>query len=300
MKTHTFKSTLSRVSTPSLVVLGCVAFSSLATAGPSCLSFGTQTSPISTREFETVAIRIAAQNAPQQFPLHVDSVSRVNNTVTLKVAGYTSGGDCLPAVADQQITYQFLAPASGTYALRVIASVDQGNAPTLTVNVESAAARIRAYSFITQETKRYFLTASETDVALLESVNVARGYAGSAWQYFARSDDGFFAWSSTGAAPSSAKPVCRFYHPMVSTHFYSADATECDLLRRTAPWVDEGIAFRALLPQNGSCPDGTDIVYRLFSAELANHRYTRERDTIIAMSTNGWKNEGPAFCSPKS
>ena len=71
-------------------------------------------------------------------------------------------------------------------------------------------------------------------------------------------------------------------------------------MRKTSPWIDEGIAFKALTPSNGACPTGTDAVYRLFSAALGNHVYTRSTATVTAFGQTGWANEGVVFCSPKS
>ena len=92
--------------------------------------------------------------------------------------------------------------------------------------------------------------------------------------------------------------MCRFFNTRVASHFYSAKSDECASLRNRADWVDEGIAFRILLPKNGVCQTGTLPVYRLFNAALANHRYTRETETIILMAAKDWMNEGVAFCSP--
>ena len=131
------------------------------------------------------------------------------------------------------------------------------------------------------------------DAPLIKPVNP---YAPALW---IQSEAPFLAWPATGDAPSSALPVCRLFHPGAVTHFYSANPTDCATLRRTAPWVDEGIAFRALLPTAaGTCGIGTQIVYRLFSESLGTHRYTRSTATYEALQSKGWQPEGAVFCSP--
>jgi hypothetical protein len=131
------------------------------------------------------------------------------------------------------------------------------------------------------------------DAQLIKPVNP---YSPALW---IQSEAPFLAWPATGDAPSTAVPVCRLFHPGAVTHFYSANATDCATLRRTAPWVDEGIAFRALLPTAaGTCGIGTQIVYRLFSESLGTHRYTRSPATYEALQSKGWRPEGAVFCSP--
>lgn len=133
------------------------------------------------------------------------------------------------------------------------------------------------------------------DAQLIKPVNP---YTPALW---IQSEAPFLAWPATGDAPTSAMPVCRLFHPGAVTHFYSANPTDCATLRRTAPWVDEGIAFRALLPTAaGTCGIGTQIVYRLFSASLGTHRYTRSTATYDALQSKGWQPEGAVFCSPTS
>ena len=149
---------------------------------------------------------------------------------------------------------------------------------------------------------RYFLTTQPSDVSALLALNhlpdqFQRTY--SIWPLWRIADPGFRAWPATGDAPATALPVCRFFSPQFSTHFYSAKPEECALLKSLpTQWNDEGTAFRALLPTAGICGYGTEPVYRLFSAEFKNHRYTVQADTYRAMSLAGWVGEGVAFCSP--
>ncbi len=106
------------------------------------------------------------------------------------------------------------------------------------------------------------------------------------------------AWPAKGPAPDAAKEVCRLFHPLAQTHFFSGNPADCAAIRATAPWRDEGIAFRALLPAAGGvCPIGTDPVWRLFSNKFTTHRYTRNSTTYSAFQADGWSGEGVVFCS---
>lgn len=167
--------------------------------------------------------------------------------------------------------------------------------------IVSAVGAVNAIeSLVFGGTLRYFLTSSPTDLVALGISGVApfENSTGGTWAKWARADSGFKAWPASGTAPTSAKPVCRFFNTKVATHFYSASTADCAALRRLPDWVDEGVAFRTLLPQGGVCQSGTEPVYRLFSASLANHRYTRGVDTYQTFIAHGWAGEGVAFCSP--
>jgi hypothetical protein len=166
------------------------------------------------------------------------------------------------------------------------------------LRVTSAAETRAVVSLANRPTQRYFMTASSAEVQALLALRAADANLPQPTVDWSVAEESMRAWSSAGAAPSVAKAVCRFYHPTVNTHFYSANPSDCELLSRTPPFVNEGIAFRALVPENGSCPIGTDSVYRLFSASLSNHRYTRIELTKAAFAAAGWNNEGIAFCSP--
>lgn len=167
------------------------------------------------------------------------------------------------------------------------------------VTVDAAPPALRAFTLFNPSTSTHFVTVSETDRAQLLALG---------WQ---TAGSGFKAWATTGPAPPSARPVCRFFVPAKSTHFYSGSETDCAALRGIAGFVDEGIAFRALLPAGGQCSSGTVPVFRLFDTVRVNHRYTSSSGTVSAMVTSAvttldgarnfpstWVNDGIAFCSP--
>ena len=154
----------------------------------------------------------------------------------------------------------------------------------------------------------YFVSAGPDEIAQLDA-NPQRGWL--------RTGERFRAWLRASDAPAGASPVCRFYASGPNSHFYTANASECQYLkdlevqqRATATskglaftqWQYEGIAFYALAPVNGACPSMTDPVYRAYNDRAAendsNHRFTVDTQLRAAMGWT-WTDEGVAFCSPR-
>ncbi len=153
------------------------------------------------------------------------------------------------------------------------------------------------FAFYNDGIGHYFITAGTA-----ERDSLLSGGGGGGWGIV---DEGFNAWPAAGPAPTAAKPVCRFYSAVVNSHFYTAGANECELLKQPGSgWTYEGIAFRALVPTKGSCYPGTTPVWRLYNDRFAqadsNHRFVVSPDTYRHMIANGWIGEGVAFCSPES
>ena len=189
---------------------------------------------------------------------------------------------------------------SGNYTVQ-LATADGKVTDTRSLTVTAAAATSPATSLNNRRSGKFFLTASSVEVnslvVLSGATNPPVDGGGMHWGI---AEQTMNVWSATGDAPTAGKPVCRLYHAQAVTHFFSANEADCALVRKTAPWIDEGIAFKALTPSNGACPTGTDAVYRLFSASIGNHAYTRSTATVTAFGQTGWVNEGVVFCSPKS
>ena len=152
------------------------------------------------------------------------------------------------------------------------------------------------FAFHNENIGHYFITAGTA-----EKDSLLGGGGGGGWAIV---DEGFNAWPADGPAPAAAKPVCRFYSSLVNSHFYTAGAGECEMLKQPGSgWAYEGIAFRALAPTKGSCYPGTTPVWRLYNGRAAqadsNHRFVAGADTYRHMIANGWIGEGVAFCSPE-
>lgn len=150
---------------------------------------------------------------------------------------------------------------------------------------------------------KYFLTAKPDEWALLDGL-------------------GSIGWKRTGltyaahgsAVDANAKPVCRFFHPGVVTHFYSVDAAECDLLKSLPrEFVDEGIAWyayepslNASAPSGKTCQIGSTALFRTFNSGTiaangpANHRYFGDYTFYQTYAAKGYALEGLAMCLPQT
>jgi alpha-tubulin suppressor-like RCC1 family protein len=156
----------------------------------------------------------------------------------------------------------------------------------------------------------YFLTAEQDEAASIDA-----GGSGPGWQ---RTGRVFRAWKVDNAqnAPGAAVPVCRFYARQPNSHFFTADAGECQSLKNLNPtndaslgWRFEGIAFYAPLPQNGACSPGFYPVYRSYNNRFnpdpalndGNHRITPSYvDYQRSIRFFGFADEGISFCTPAS
>lgn len=205
--------------------------------------------------------------------------------------------------ADDVYRFSFVlsALAPGEYTVELALS---GQASALvpvrrTVIVAATSPTVVATSLGQRPTGKFFLTASAQELSVLAALT-GDGSVDKKGLLWGIAEQTMNVWPAMGDAPTAAKPVCRLYHPQAVTHFYSANAADCALVRRTSPWIDEGVAFKALTPSNGACAIGTDAIYRMFSAALANHAYARSTATVASFGQTGWVNEGVVFCSPKT
>ena len=119
----------------------------------------------------------------------------------------------------------------------------------------------------------YFITASPAEIAQLDA---AVGGAFERTGYF------FYAWIDPRRRRAGARPVCRFYadaNVLINSHFFSADAAECQFVRDRWPGIwqlEQPDAFYVQVPDAaGRCAEGMLPVYRFFNNRRdANHRYT--------------------------
>lgn len=144
----------------------------------------------------------------------------------------------------------------------------------------------------------YFLSSSTQENAFIDS-----GGAGPGW---VRTGESFLTFAPDPCFGSVN--VFRFYGPGPNSHFYTADPKECGGLRtQESGWNAEGIAFGAILPENGQCPNNGGSVppiytplYRLYNNRWmfndSNHRYTIRTDIYEQMINKGWIGEGVALC----
>mgnify|MGYP001315033504 CR=1 FL=1 len=152
---------------------------------------------------------------------------------------------------------------------------------------------VRAVEYYHVAFEHYFVTANPAEIAALDAGTIA-GWVRSGQRY--RVDD---------APTPGLSPVCRFFTSAFGgkgSHFFTASAAECELLKANHDWTYEGIAFHAILPDaEGSCAAGTAAIHRLYNAGhggAPNHAYTADpakRDTLAGAD---WVYEGVAYCVP--
>lgn len=149
------------------------------------------------------------------------------------------------------------------------------------------------YEFYNVDLRHYFRTGSANEAKL-----VNKGSAGPGWE---NTLDYFYAWSEPGA---NLHPVCRFYGtPGVgpNSHFYTASAAECELVKQDPGWTYEGIVFYAKRPTAGQCPADSVPIYRAYNMRWmyndSNHRYTANRPLYDQLVAQGWAGEGVALCA---
>lgn len=161
----------------------------------------------------------------------------------------------------------------------------------------------------------YFLTA---DPAEMDGID--RGAAGPGWTRTGMSFNAYTLDSGIGEKAG----VCRFYGDMElgpdgkrigpNSHFYTANAFECEGVKTSPGWMYEALAFSVSLPIEGMCEPGEypsailapvklRPVYRAYNNRYmffndSNHRYTPDITVYQAMIDQGWIGEGVVFCVP--
>ena len=113
----------------------------------------------------------------------------------------------------------------------------------------------------------------------------------------------FGAWMATADAPKDTVPLYWLSNTVSGStlHYYTVDEPTRNMLR-TAGWQDNGVFLRVLRDLNGTCPAGSEPVYRAFRPAKAGqwgptHRYTADPTAYRSWLQNGnWAGEGVAFC----
>jgi hypothetical protein len=248
-------------------------------------------------------------------PLRIDPFGFIGFNVDRTLAGCCWGimkpplrpselatADAHGVVTVQPLPYGF---APGSMLFGVVPYPNMGDAQpryfsfVVTEATAPSTARV-VVEFLHEPSGNYFITAHDDEIAQLDAGRF------SGWR---RSIGSFIALAGGADAPSGTVPVCRFFSPQFTSHFYTANAEECDTVaaRRPDVWqLETRSAFRIFVPDStGTCPADTRPVYRLFNNKAAvNHRYVTDRKLRDAMMAAGWTQEGTgpdsvAMCTPK-
>ncbi|KAB2840761.1 MAG: hypothetical protein F9K47_12855 [Burkholderiales bacterium] len=153
-----------------------------------------------------------------------------------------------------------------------------------------------AWEFFNTQLNHYFITAGAGEAQAIDS-----GSAGGGWVRTGLTFDVYALGGNTGV------PVCRFYGTPgrgPNSHFYTADADECEQVKADPGWTYEGLVFNTVRPSNGSCPSGLLPVYRAYNGRWAqndsNHRYTANSTAYEQTVLSGWNAEGAVMCTPNA
>lgn len=152
-----------------------------------------------------------------------------------------------------------------------------------------------AIEFYNAANTHYFLTADAAEAAMLDAGTLVPG-----WK---RTGVTFRAFANDGEQPG-ALPVCRFFGTPgrgPDSHFYTANATECELVKSNPNWKYEAIAFFIQVPGANGCPDATQSIYRSFypgpNVRASNHRFVPDL-TVHAKMASSSTLEGAVMCAP--
>ena len=81
-------------------------------------------------------------------------------------------------------------------------------------------------------------------------------------------------------------------------HFFTADPSECALLKSNPRWVYEGDTFRVRALAGDACSPEYQTVIRFYkpgaTVATSRHLYLLASDTRTDVT--GWIREGPVFC----
>ena len=152
-----------------------------------------------------------------------------------------------------------------------------------------------AIEFYNPQLNHYFITAFPEEAAALDAGNPVQGWVRTGGQF------------SVFTAPADGlSPVCRFVGTPglgISSHFYTADAGECAIVRTMPAWTFEAIAFYIPTPINGNCGTNWPVYRSYYTDQIAdaNHRFTVDLTAYVRMTQRrGDIPEGVVMCAPLS
>ena len=180
--------------------------------------------------------------------------------------------------------------------------VTGGRFDLMTVDVHvpfaNVAGEVRAVEFWNEFIDHYFVAAGQGEID-----GILSGAAGPGWHLTRES---FKVWPTMPPDTFvTASPVCRFYGVPAggpNSHFFTASADECAIVKRNGGWFYEGVGFYILPVGNPRvCPPGYLSVNRAYNNGAprndSNHRFTTSDSSIREMEGKGWAVEGTVMCA---
>jgi hypothetical protein len=162
----------------------------------------------------------------------------------------------------------------------------------VTISPPATAEVVRAVEYYHQAFEHYFVTANPAEIAALDSGAVS-GWWRTGQRYRVDTVPG-----------EGLVSVCRFYtsaYAGKASHFFTASAAECAVVKTMPDWTYEGVAFYVRLPDpSGVCGAGTAAINRLFNngqGGAPNHAYTADSAKRDKLVYAGWASEGVVFCT---
>ncbi|MFO1303105.1 MAG: choice-of-anchor D domain-containing protein [Burkholderiales bacterium] len=225
-----------------------------------------------------------------------------------------SGSTCATVNAGGSCTFNLTftpAAAGGRSATVTVVSNGTGSPQSITVTGTGAAQgggggglppTAIAVEYYHAAFDHYFVTAIADEITKLDNGTFV------GW---ARTGKQFKVYTATGTSLSG---VCRFFSTSFnpkSSHFYTASASECTVVKSNKDWTFEDVVFYLPTPAaDGSCAAGTAPVYRLYNngqGAAPNHRLTTDAAVRSEMMSRPdptkWIPEGlgigVTMCSPQ-
>jgi hypothetical protein len=234
-------------------------------------------------------------------PLSIQTADVLDTTQFKRVSGcgpgtvVAPGASCTvavtasPAIAGAAKSRLVLFTNDGFYELPLVANG---------VITGQTASMVDVIEYYNASLDHYFITWIAAEIANLDG-----GYTPTRWT---RTGKSFKAYTT---AQTGTSQVCRFYIPptLGNSHFFGRGAAECNATLAAHPdfVLEEPNYMQLFMPTAGSCPTGTQPIYRVFDNRTdANHRYTTDRAVRDDMMTKGWLAEGDGadlvvMCAPQ-
>ena len=182
-----------------------------------------------------------------------------------------------------------------TRAILAILAFACGAAHGFPVNFPPQPVGQRILEYKNDITGHYVMLWNRAEINFVEAGNAGPGWHRTGYVY-----SGF---DVTASYVPPGNRMCRFYAPGPNSHFLTARPFECQGLKANpaSGWIFERDDIVVYMPDDsGSC--GANLpVYRLFNNRAAfndtNHRHVADQALRAQLVSEGWIDEGIAFCS---